>query len=114
MLNEAKRKRDADTKDIKVPTNQHHIVAKRSPYAEEARNILLANNICPFTDQDNIVTVSTKMHQYMHNKVYFYAVNLIIKTASDCPYWSQEDNISGALRLIKMIITLIDSNTAEE
>ena len=57
----------------KDPT--HHIVAKKDPRAEEARQILRDVGIEPVTDQRNLVVLPQSYHVSLHTNAYYNYIN---------------------------------------
>ena len=76
--------------------------------AYPARSILRSVGIRYVSDPDNLVEVSTKMHWFMHTKVYYSSVNAIIGYANSMD-GDKEKNVRMALKLIKKAIQIIDS-----
>ena len=107
-LSNAKAKAITTTKTPSKQTNIHHIVAWASLRAYPARSILRSVGIRYVSDPDNLVEVSTKMHWFMHTKVYYSSVNAIIGYANSMD-GDKEKNVRMALKLIKKAIQIIDS-----
>ena len=93
------------------PTNIHHIVPKGMVSAKPARDILESVGIQPATSPENLVEVSTQMHQHMHTTAYVTSINAIISFASKLSSDEKQKkiNVSLALSLIKTLIISIDN-----
>ncbi|MFQ8601208.1 MAG: hypothetical protein ACLSAP_11930, partial [Oscillospiraceae bacterium] len=94
--------------NYKKPTNEHHIVAWASKYAARAREILLSVGIDPKKDKINIVTVKTGLHIFLHNQVYYGAVNAVIISAYYAGgelYENRRKSAISALLYLKGVIT---------
>lgn len=111
-LTQAKEKAAANTTTPKTPTNEHHIVPKKARGAERARNILESLGISVYTDPDNLVTVSTTMHWYMHTDIYCIAVNSLIELVYEYSDENKEYNVRWMLKTIKAVIQMIDSGSS--
>lgn len=103
----AKLKAIESTITPKQEFNLHHIVARTSPKAYPAQAILTSLNIDRYNDPDNLVSVSTKMHWYIHTDLYYSAVNGIVNFAYGLG-GDKEDNVRRALRFMKLLIQIAD------
>lgn len=58
---------------------QHHVVPWNKRNADPARKVLLAAGIDPKTDPDNLVSISNKLHWFIHNDLYVLGVNIVFE-----------------------------------
>ena len=103
----AKLKAIESTITPKQEFNLHHIVARTSPKAYPAQAILTILNIDRYNDPDNLLSVSTKMHWYIHTDLYYSAVNGIVNFAYGLG-GDKEDNVRRTLRFMKLLIQIAD------
>ena len=87
-------------------TEVHHIVAKSSPYASQARDILntLGINI---NSKSNTIRIKTGLHRRLHTHLYYGMVNAVIISAyknGEGSFYEQRDRVLGALRSLKGFI----------
>ncbi len=62
-------------------THKHHIIAKGAKLAEPARNIWVNNLHYDINSNANLISLNRNLHAFLHTKVYYTAVNTIIKEA---------------------------------
>ena len=56
----------------------HHIIAKSSPKAAQARNIFVNKYHYNINSQINIAPIKYRLHKHLHNDVYYASVNAFI------------------------------------
>ena len=87
-------------------TEVHHIVAKSSPYASQARDILNTLGIS-INSEHNKVEIKTGLHRRLHTHLYYGMVNAVIISAyknGEGSFYEQRDRVLGALRSLKGFI----------
>jgi RHS repeat-associated protein len=60
----------------------HHIVAQADPRAANSR-IILEDNSIGINDDDNLISITQKLHQYLHTALYYKTVENLLKDAAD-------------------------------
>ena len=110
-LERAKDKANSYVKNPKYDTNDHHIVAQTANDARRSREILLTNGLSIDADY-NKVTVSTKMHMFMHTKIYYKAVEDLLEFSLTL-IGTPRRNIITTLSIIKGLISEIDDLIGE-
>ena len=107
-LVQAKSNGEQSDKTPKCDTNKHHIIAQGSHYALPAFNIWTINCHLDIHADENLVSVSTQMHWFMHQEAYYTSVNALVSAAYHLPIGTPIDNVKCAVKQIKKLIQTVD------
>ena len=91
-------------------THNHHIVAKGSFRAEEARKVLESVNI-NINSQDNLIALKKTVHYYVHTEVYYAIVNQRVIDAYNRGRTYEEKcaNVNAVLAELKALLNGLNS-----
>ena len=100
----------AKTKQYRVPTEVHHIVAQSAPKAYLARGILTDVGIS-VNSLFNLVPLKTGLHRRLHTDIYYGYVNAVISAAyhRGGDRTQQKQNVINALFDIRTKLKALDS-----
>ena len=94
----------------KSPREVHHIVAKKAPNAQAARDILDDVGI-EYNSPDNLVSLKTGLHRRLHTNLYYSWANSIVISAyhsANGDKTLQRAYVLTALNTIRMSLLLMD------